>query len=281
MKKYYLLITIFVFSLLLHGCGQETVSPTEQIEEVSENSDTSSEPPAPPDSMLPDTDESTSDSDNLIASEENTTSDSEESMEEATDEPVEEPFTPPDPVEDHVFVKVTDYIPDIVVDLKYATTDNFTEIKIYDFTDAYLRYGTVEKLMDIQESLKEDGYLLKIWDAFRPVSAQFVLWEAYPDPTFVANPNTGGSSHSKGNTIDVTLVDLDGDYVEMPTGFDDFSAYANRDYSDNTEEAAANALLLEDTMIEHGFEPYFGEWWHYSDSAGYNIEREFDPATLD
>ena len=188
---------------------------------------------------------------------------------ESTEEPIE--------VSDDTFVRVKTYIPDISIELKYAGTDNFTGQKIYDFTDAYLRYGTVKKLMQVQQKLREKELSLKIWDAFRPTSAQFVLWEVCPDSTYVANPHKGFSSHSKGNTVDITIVDKFHEELEMPTGFDDFSTYADRDYSDCTEEARENALLLETLMIENGFKAYSGEWWHFTDEVSYSVEMEFSP----
>ena len=175
------------------------------------------------------------------------------------------------------FVKITDYIPTIRVELKYATTDNFTGTVIYGFTDAYLRYATVKKLAEVQSALNELGYGLKIWDAYRPVSAQWRLWEVFPDPVFVANPTTGFSSHSKGCAVDVTLVDLDGNELVMPSYFDDFSALADRNYDDVSAEAASNAALLESVMTEHGFEGYLMEWWHYSDTSDYPVEEAFNP----
>ncbi len=184
---------------------------------------------------------------------------------------------PAEPGSDSDFVRVKDYIPDIEVLLMYATDGNFTGRVIYDFTEAYLRYGTVKKLAAAQEVLKEKGYRLLIWDAFRPVSAQFALWAVCPDSTYVANPNTGYSSHSRGNTVDVTVVTLDGGEVEMPTGFDDFSALADRNYSDCTDSAAANARMLENVMIAAGFKPYSGEWWHFSDNVSYGVEQSFEP----
>lgn len=175
------------------------------------------------------------------------------------------------------FVLVRNYIPDIIVDLRYGMENNFTGQRIYEFSDAWLRYGTVKKLMAVQEKLREMGLGLKIWDGFRPVSAQFRLWEVYPDPTYVANPNKGFSSHSRGNTVDVTLVNEDGEEVVMPTGFDDFSKLADRDYSDCNREAADNAMVLERIMSDHGFKPYSGEWWHFSDTQVYEVEKEFEP----
>lgn len=187
-----------------------------------------------------------------------------------TTQPAVPPTTVPEP-DDSDMVRVRDYLPDILIDLKYATVDNFTGKVIYDFTDAYLRYGTVKKLARVQSALAAQGMGLKIWDAYRPTAAQFILWEVCPDATYVANPNTGFSSHSRGNTVDITLVYADGREVTMPTGFDSFTLLANRDYSDCPKEAAENALYLEKLMQENGFTPYFGEWWHFSDSDKYDV----------
>lgn len=174
------------------------------------------------------------------------------------------------------FVKILDYIPDIVIDLKYATADNFTGTVIYDFNDAYLRYGTVKKLSVAQEKLKSMGYRIKIWDAYRPFSAQEKLWQVCPNPRYVANPANGMKAHNLGGTIDMTIVTLDGGDVEMPTGFDDFSLKADRDYSDVSETAAANASMLEQVMTECGFKGYQGEWWDYSDTTQYEA-YDFEP----
>lgn len=178
--------------------------------------------------------------------------------------------TVPEPADDEL-VAVADYIPDIAVELRYAGTDNFTGQVIYDFQEAYLRYGTVKKLAQVQQALEDYGLGLKIWDAYRPTWAQYRLWEICPDPTFVADPSRGFSNHSRGNTVDVTLVDGQGQELEMPTGFDDFSPLADRDYADCGETARENALLLESTMEQFGFCPYFGEWWHFSDSQSYEV----------
>lgn len=174
-------------------------------------------------------------------------------------------------------VRVEDWIPDIYTDLRYATDNNFTGQAIYDFSDAYLRYGTVQKLAAVQETVAESGCSLLIWDAFRPVSAQFRLWEICPDPAYVANPETGFSSHSRGNTVDVTLVTTDGQPVDMPTDFDDFTTLADRDYSDIEAAAAANARLLESAMTAAGFRPYSAEWWHFSDIQSYPVDEQFIP----
>lgn len=197
-----------------------------------------------------------------------------------TDVPTTEEATTSDVVPDvNDFVRVKDYIPDIEVELKYATSDNFTGQVIYDFTEAYLRYGTVLKLYDVQQELKELGYRIKIWDAYRPFSAQERLWEVYPDPVYVANPSKGPGGHNLGGTMDITLVTLTGEEVLMPTGFDDFSTRADRNYSEIENPAAANAQLLQDIMTKHGFKGYYGEWWDYTDSTTYSSNITFTPPT--
>lgn len=190
-------------------------------------------------------------------------------------EPYEEAVYP-DP-QDMVFVAVEDYLPQVQTELKYATEDNFTGQVVYEFSTVYLRYGTLKKLAAVQTDLEELGFGLKIWDAFRPVSAQYKLWEICPDRRYVANPNTGCSDHSRGNTVDVTLVDSQGREVPMPTGFDDFTKKADRDYSDCSREAADNALILEVLMEKHGFTGYQNEWWHFIDTVTYPVEEAFLP----
>ena len=180
-------------------------------------------------------------------------------------------------LEEAAMVLVKDFIPDILVDLKYAKEDNFTGKVIYDFQDAYLRYGTVKKLKLAQQMLRQQGTGLKIWDGYRPVFAQFRFWELCPDDTYVADPRKGYSNHSRGNAVDVTLVDAQGNELEMPTAFDDFEAIPNRDYSMRTETAARNARLLEQTMERCGFLGYEGEWWHFNDTVRYPVEEHFVP----
>ena len=241
MKK----ITILILTLLLTGCGQQQIPVPETTVPVLVTI-----PETTAETTLPET---------------------------VPTEPETLPTLPPEPESDDIFVRVLDYIPTASQELRYATENNFTGQVIYDFEDVYLRWGTVKKMMLVSQDLEELGLYMKIWDGFRPVSAQFVLWEVCPDPTYVANPTTGHSSHSRGNTVDVTLVDANGQEVEMPTGFDDFSPLANRDYSDCTDAAANNAQLLEILMEKHGFSGYYGEWWHFSDTVSYPVEQVFEP----
>ncbi len=172
---------------------------------------------------------------------------------------------------DGELVRILDYIPDAVIDLRYATSNNFTKTVIYEDSEAYLCYGTVKKLAKVQNELKEKGFSIIIWDAYRSSEAQYRLWEVYPDPTYVADPRNGTTSHGRGNTIDLGIVCTDGSEVELPSGFDEFSLLADRDYSDVSEEAAENSRMLEEIMNKYGFNGYWGEWWHYSDENTYTL----------
>ena len=253
-KRFLLLIPVLLFSLI--GCTQSVTSATDTDGQTTESFSSAVEITEPPTEVPP------------------------LPPEEPPTQPETEPSFPDSGFQDSDFVKVTDFIPGIVVELKYATSDNFTGQTIYAFQDAYLRYGTVKKLMAVSETLAEHEVHLKIWDAFRPPAAQFLLWEVCPDPNFVANPNLKFSSHSRGNTVDLTLVDAQGNELEMPTGFDDFSAMADRDYSDCSAAAAQNALLLQEIMENHGFSGYYNEWWHFSDETQYPPEECFDPSVI-
>lgn len=194
-------------------------------------------------------------------------------------EPAPTPTAEPTPEVERItprnreLVRVSEFIPDIVVELRYASDNNFTGKPVYDFSEAWLRYGTVKRLMGVQNALRERGYGLKIWDAYRPGAAQYTLWEAMPDGNFVANPYTGHSSHSSGGTVDITIIDSNGRELEMPSGFDEFSAAADRDYSDVSESAAENARILEQLMTDAGFSAYYGEWWHFADMDGYTYDE--------
>ncbi len=173
--------------------------------------------------------------------------------------------------DDDELVLIKDYIPTIKFDIRYATENNFTGQVIYDTADTYLRYGTVKKLKAVQEELELWGLSLLIWDAYRPTEAQQKLWDICPDPNFVSNPKNGFSGHCRGEAIDITVITASGTMIEMPSNFDEFTALADRDYSDVSAIAAENSQMLEDIMEKHGFSGYRKEWWHYSDTVTYPV----------
>lgn len=164
------------------------------------------------------------------------------------------------------FVDLREYVPDLEVELVYYTEHNFTGRKLYDDPKAYLRRGTAEKLKKVVAEVAQRGYKLKIWDAYRPPRVQFEMWEVAPDNRYLVNPFKGHSSHSRGCAVDVTLIDYSGRELDMPSGFDEFSSKADRDYSDVAPNRAANARYLEEVMVRHGFVSIRSEWWHFVDS---------------
>jgi D-alanyl-D-alanine dipeptidase len=175
-------------------------------------------------------------------------------------------------------VNVKEFIPDIVLDLKYNTVDNFLSQKLYTTDECYVAHNMVERLIIIQDSLRNirshdgisypQGLGLKIWDGYRPRAVQYLMWEILPDPTYVANPSSG-SSHNRGAAVDVTLVDLStGAELEMPTYFDDFSEMAWHTYMNLPPNVLANRTLLKNMMTQiGGLSLYNQEWWHYSYSS--------------
>lgn len=177
-------------------------------------------------------------------------------------------------------VRVKDYIPDIHVYLPYATTENFTGHKLYTFKDAYLRYGTVQKLKVAQDIVRKNGASIQILDAYRPAAAQFEMWNIMPDDDFIADPHRGFSKHTRGSTVDVCLVTPDGAPMEMPSPFDDFTGRGKRDYAWAPAHIVANITLLEVAMRAAGFTTYINEWWHFNDTDLYPV-LETPPFTLE
>jgi D-alanyl-D-alanine dipeptidase len=168
---------------------------------------------------------------------------------------------------DEPLVLVSDLDPTIVIDLKYATEDNFVGEVLYDTSLCYLRKSVAERLVRVQKRLRKNGLGLKIWDAYRPLSVQWKMWELVPDPRYVADPRIG-SRHNRGAAVDVTLVDAQGRELVMPTGFDDFSEKAHRNYMDLPDSVLQRRALLEAAMTAEGFLPLPTEWWHF-DAPGW------------
>jgi zinc D-Ala-D-Ala dipeptidase len=175
--------------------------------------------------------------------------------------------------------------PHIVVDMKYATEGNFTKQRLYDANVCFLRRSTALELDSVQRNLEEQSLGLKVWDCYRPLAMQRTLWAALPDERYVGNPQKG-SRHNRGSAVDVTLVDSQGVELQMPTGFDEFSARAHRDYRNLPQQVIQNRKLLETLMTKAGFIPLPQEWWHFDDRTWPNfgvldvpLESLLNPAT--
>lgn len=172
-------------------------------------------------------------------------------------------------VHDTVFINLKQYSSDFVYDLKYATTDNFLKAKVYNCAECYTRAITAKALIKANTEFLKQGYRIKFFDCYRPNSVQWKMWELVPNPQYVANPEKG-SIHNKGGAVDITLTTLNGEELDMGTGFDFFGKKAHHDYTDLTDRVLANRQLLKTTMEKYGFWSIRTEWWHYNLSEASN-----------
>jgi zinc D-Ala-D-Ala dipeptidase len=174
-------------------------------------------------------------------------------------------------------VDLEKFIPGIVLDIRYATTDNFTGERIYNLAKAYARKPVAVSLKNVQTELSSIGLGLKIFDAYRPYKATVRFYEVYKDTTYVASPYRG-SRHNRGCAIDLTLIDLkSGKELQMPTEYDSFKKEAWPSTPIKNEEARKNRKLLIEVMEKNGFRVNSSEWWHF-DFIGY---RKYEILDID
>jgi D-alanyl-D-alanine dipeptidase len=171
-------------------------------------------------------------------------------------------------------VDIAAMIPDAVLDLRYATADNFTGAVLYPRAICKLRRTVAERLARAAELLRPQGRRLLLWDCYRPSSIQERFWQLVPDSRYVANPKVG-SRHSRGAAVDVALADAAGRAVELPTKFDEFSEAAHRSRA-LAGPRGAEARRLADAMLAAGFTGMPTEWWHFDapDSGQYALSNE-------
>ena len=166
-------------------------------------------------------------------------------------------------------VDITKAAPDVKLDIRYATPDNFTHVAVYPAARCFLRADVAKRLARVQADLEKQGLGLKVYDCYRPFSIQKKFWALVPNEDWVAKPvekdgkPASGSKHNRGAAVDLTLVDAAGKELPMPSGFDDFSEKARRDYAGGDPAARANAKRLEAAMQKAGFDPLPSEWWHF------------------
>ena len=182
------------------------------------------------------------------------------------------------------FVLLADFVPGIVQEIRYYSTYNFIgdRIDCYEEPCALLTIEAARALKSVSNEMMVRGYRLKVFDAYRPAGAvrHFVLWGIedldlrmkpyfYPDlekqELFAKGYIAKMSSHSRGSTIDLTLLDMaSGKELDMGSPFDLFSEVSHPDYRGITEEQYANRMMLQQVMIRNGFEPIDCEWWHFT-----------------
>ena len=161
------------------------------------------------------------------------------------------------------FVNIKTLSPEILLDMKYATADNFLGQVVYDCAECYLRKATAQALVAAQKDFVARGYSLTLFDCYRPLSVQKKMWKILPGTHYVANP-AKGSKHNRGAAVDLTLVEIaTGKEVDMGTPFDTFSPKAHHSYTDLPKEVLVHRQLLKEVLGKHNFKPIFSEWWHY------------------
>jgi len=164
---------------------------------------------------------------------------------------------------DNELVDLSTEIPGIILDIRYATTYNFTHDVVYELPKAFARLPVAHALRAVQKDLRKHGMGLKIFDAYRPYQATLKFWGLVGDTQFVAAP-WKGSRHNRGAAIDLTLVILKtGKEIEMATGYDDFSEKASPEYMQLPEQLIANRAYLIKIMQKYGFSVFPTEWWHF------------------
>ncbi len=161
-------------------------------------------------------------------------------------------------------VDIQKFIPGLVLDLRYATTNNFMHKKLYPaITKTYLRLPAAQALQRVNRELKEMGFGLKIFDAYRPYSVTEKMWEPIKDDRYVADPKKG-SGHNRGIAVDLTIINLKTTKeLPMGTGYDNFTDTAHQNFTALPKEILVNRNILKSLMEKHGFIALESEWWHY------------------
>lgn len=182
-------------------------------------------------------------------------------------------------------VDVRTVVPDAIIDLRYAASDNFVGLPLYPPDARCLVHESVAPgLAAAAAALRPSGELLVFWDCYRPHDVQVRMFEAVPDPNWVARPGAYAHSHEAGRSVDVTMARAQAQcaapqragglcLADMGTDFDDFSPRAIADATDGVSaQAQANRALLRDAMASGGLTVYSGEWWHF-DGVGAHVDR--------
>ncbi|MCT7657748.1 M15 family metallopeptidase [Mycobacterium deserti] len=188
---------------------------------------------------------------------------------------VASPDEPVPPVSDAAraagLVDVRTVVPDAVIDLRYATPDNFVGAPMYP-PDArcLVAESMAPALAKAADVLRPGGDVLVFWDCYRPHDVQIRMYEAVSEPGWVAKPGPYARSHEAGLSVDVTLA-RGGELVDMGTGFDEFTPRANAYATEGVSAAAQeNRTRLREAMAAGGLTVYKGEWWHFDAPGAYS-----------
>lgn len=146
--------------------------------------------------------------------------------------------------------------------MAYADTANFMHEKVYPCARCLLRPEVAEALEKANTLATEKGYRLVLYDCYRPYPIQYKMYEIVNNPLYVAKPGKG-SNHNRGQAVDISLADEDGNLLDMGGVFDEFSKISHYAYKDIPRKARKNRKRLRNIMIEAGFTPLESEWWHF------------------
>lgn len=171
-------------------------------------------------------------------------------------------------------VDITTIDPRIRLDIRYATSHNFCSTPLYPFSVCFLHKDVAYALSRAQDTLSAQNIFLKVFDGYRPLSVQQIMWDLIQDENYVANPAKNKGRHTRGTAVDVTLVDVLGNELEMPSSFDDFTERAHRNNLAHSATTFKNMKLLETAMESEGFSGWPLEWWHY-DFNGWNDDEKY------
>jgi len=163
----------------------------------------------------------------------------------------------------NALVDLEKYIPSLVLDIRYATANNFMHEPLYKLPKAFVRLPVAKALKNIQEELAQEGLGLKIYDGYRPYRVTVYFYEKLQDSVFLSVP-WRGSRHNRGSTLDLTLISLQtGKELKMPTGYDKISAKSDATYTKLPARVLRNRNKLLAIMRKHNFTVYQPEWWHF------------------
>lgn len=174
------------------------------------------------------------------------------------------------------FLRIQDLDNTIAVDLMYAKSDNFVGEVMYDFTEAYLHPKAAHAVVEANRLLSQahPGWRLCIYDATRPMRVQQIMWDKVkgtPQQNYVSNPAKGGGLHNYGLAVDVSIIDENGDSIDMGTKVDALTYISHTDNEEElvragkiSREAMENRRLLRRVMREAGFKSLRSEWWHFN-----------------
>jgi D-alanyl-D-alanine dipeptidase len=185
------------------------------------------------------------------------------------------------------FIRIQDLDKTIEVDMMYAKRDNFVGEVMYGFTEAYLHPKAARAVAEANRLLSErhPGWRICIYDATRPMSVQQKMWDKVkgtPQQNYVSNPKNGGGLHNYGLAVDVSIVDENGDSIEMGTRVDALTSTSHIDKEEElvaqgkiTQEAMENRRLLRKVMQEAGFKPLRTEWWHFNYTTRADAKKNY------